>query len=437
MSKTGGRPGAEQIKGIAGGRAPGRAHPPALRISVILPTFNRAAYITAAIESVLAQTIPIHEFLVVDDGSDDGTQRVVQRYRSHLRYLHQSNQGKMAAIESALAETTGDLIWIMDDDDVATPNALAALAEPHRRNPDLIFSYGHLVQFTTTENGAIVEGRKSVYPSEDARPFLLKLMEDCFITGHPCVLARRSAYEGILPFDRSITSSVDYYFHLHMALLGPVACVDEIVLLQRQHSGMRGPAAARYEEAERVRRWKQSDRMLIEGMLNRLPLAAFDPTPGGTGAAPARRACLIQRAAIAARKQLWDRALQDLAEAFWIEHDVPLTRLELLILSRVLGCRYGIDEVYRKPFIISRLRKIGRSRPRECGIAGEIGRPLLHLMKNAIRAGRPSVFLDALGLWLRLMDFRSGTAASAAIATRAGKRAVGKLGRVATSRLRW
>lgn len=431
MSTTEHRLGAERIP-VATGKgdpAPQRLpleRAPEPRISVILPTFNRAAYVTAAIESVLAQTMPIHDFIVIDDGSDDGTNKAIERYRPRLRYLHQANQGKVAAIELALAEARGDLVWVMDDDDIASPNALAALVEPHRRDPDLVFSYGHLVKFTTTDDGKIVKGERPVYPEEDPRPFVVKLMEDCFITGHPCVLARRTAYEAMLPFDRSITSSVDYYFHVHMALLGAAACVDEVVLLQRQHSGERGTAAARYEESERVQRWKRSDRILIEQMLDRMELQAFDPGNGKKDSPLARRACLIQRAAIAARKQLWERALQDLSEAFWIEHDVPLTPLEFHILSRFLGCRYGIEEVYRKPHIISRLRKIARSRPQESGIAGELGRPLLHQMKNGIRAGSPNQFLDALGLWLRLMDFRSGTAASAAIAKRAFKRAIGK-----------
>lgn len=431
MSTREGRRGAERIPANTGQGDPAPRPLPLERvaeprISVILPTFNRAAYVTAAIDSVLAQTTPIHDFIVVDDGSDDGTNEAIERYRPRLRYLHQANQGKVAAIERALAETSGDLVWIMDDDDIAPPNALAALAEPHRRDPDLVFSYGHLVKFTATDEGEIAEGEKSVYPSEDTRPFLVKLMEDCFITGHPCVLARRTAYEAMLPFDRTITSSVDYYFHLHMAQVGPAACVDEIVLLQRQHGGERGPAAARYEESERVQRWKESDRILVESLLDRMELQAFDPGCGKTASPLTRRACLIQRAAIAARKQLWDRALQDLSEAFWIEQDVALTPLELHILTRFLGCRYGIEEVYRKPYIISRLRKIGRSRPQESGIAGELGRPLLHQMKDGIRSGSPNQFLDGLGLWLRLMDFRSGMAASAAIAARAFKRAMGK-----------
>ena len=407
-----------------------RKEPPQPRISVILPTFNRAAYVRAAIDSVLAQTLPVHEFIVVDDGSDDGTHREIERYSDRLRYIHQANQGKVAAIEAALAETTGDLVWIMDDDDIASPHALAALAEPFRHHPDLVLSYGNLVKFTTTDWGGVLEGETPVYPTGDPRPFLVKIMEDCFITGHPCVLARRSAYEAMMPFDRSVTSSVDYYFHLAMALRGPAAFVDEIVLLQRQHAGARGPAAERYAESERVQRWKQSDRVLIERMLDDMTLAQFDPEPGSgaEGSPLKRRACLIQRASIAARKQLWERALRDLSEAFAIEPDVAMTTLELYTLARLLGCRYGIEEVHRDPAILSRLRKLGKSRPRESTIPGELGRPLLHQMKNAARTRNPREFLRALRLWVRLMDVRSGVVASAAISRRVLRRAARRAG---------
>lgn len=439
MSSSEDRLGAERIAEIFGGGEPApalsqrqrRADP---RITVILPTFNRAAYVTTAIDSVLSQTMPIHEFIVIDDGSDDGTHKEIERYRPRLRYLHQENRGKVAAIERGLAETSGDLVWIMDDDDIASPHALAALSAPLRDDPNLVFSYGNLVKFTTTDWGGVIEGETPIYPIDDPRPFLLKMMEDCFITGHPCVLARRSAYEAMLPFDRSITSSVDYYFHLGMAELGPAAFVDEIVLLQRQHAGARGPVAERYEESERVQRWKRSDRVLIERMLDRLDLASFDPAPGeNSGTAPlTRRACLIQRASISARKQLWDRAFSDLAEAFVIERDTALTPLELRILSRHLGCRYGIEEVYHAPAILSRLRSLCKMRPRESALAGELGRPLLHQMKNALRVRRPDQFLAALQLWLRLMDVRSGVAASAAITRRAVRRTTGTRHRAAT-----
>lgn len=399
---------------------------PPPRISVILPTFNRDAYLAAAIDSVLGQTVPIHDFVVVDDGSTNGTRDVVAGYAPHVRYVHQPNGGKIAAIENGLGLIGGEFVWIMDDDDVACPNALAALVAPLVRDDTIVFSYGHLVKFTTDRDGKIVRTEKSLYPTADPRPFLLKFMEDGFITGQPCVLARRTALDTVLPFDRSITASVDYWLHLNMGLIGPTACVDEVVLLQRQHPGARGPLANRYQESERANRWKSSDTVIIGRLLERLMLDAFVPYPASRERMTTfdRRAALVQRGVIAARKQIWTRALEDFAEAFAIEPDDPLTALELRILSGALGCRYGIEEVYNEPEILDCLRALGDIRPREAGIAGQLGRPLLHRMKIAARLRQPAQMRAAFNAWLRLMNLRTGTVAALAALTRLLRRPV-------------
>lgn len=400
--------------------------PSALTVSVIMPTFNRAAYVATAIESILAQDWPIADFVVVDDGSDDDTRAVLASYQPRISVVHQQNQGKVAAIARGLAETRGDLVWIMDDDDIALPGALAALIAPLARDPAVMFSYGHMVKFTTDTQGDMVLGERSDYAEADPRPFLVKLMEDCFITGHPCVLVRRQCYLSMAPFDTGVTASVDYYFHLRIASQGPTALVKEVVLLQRQHGGARGPRAARYGEVERVRRWKQSDRLLIGRMLDDLPLDLFAPAPASlpTDTPLGRRATLIQKAAIAGRKQLWPVCGTLLAEAFAIQPQTRLTPLERHILSRVLGCRYGLDEVYEDPTILDRLRQITALRPREARLSSELGRPLLHQMRQAIREGNAVRLRLALRLWRRLFTRRTLPVAIFDIVARSLRRAI-------------
>ena len=77
-------------------------------ITVIIPAFNAAPYISRAIESALAQTIPVLEILVVDDGSVDNTAEVVSRYSSPVRLLRQPNAGVGAARNYAAREARGD-----------------------------------------------------------------------------------------------------------------------------------------------------------------------------------------------------------------------------------------------------------------------------------------------------------------------------------------
>jgi glycosyltransferase involved in cell wall biosynthesis len=384
----------------------------AARVSVILPTFNRARFIAASVQSVLDQTVPVHELLIVDDGSDDGTSEVIKRFGNQVTYCYQPNQGKTAAIETGLGIVTGDFIWVMDDDDIVPPTALAALLKPLMDDERAAFSYGEMVKFRESEDGSMIEGDHSVYPWDDERPFYVKLMEDCFITGHPCVLARRSAMEALRPLDRSVTASVDYYLYLGMGKQGDGVGVEEVVLYQRQHSGARGPLHNRYREADRNQRWIESDRRLVSRLLDELPLSRFAPRPDD------ERAARIQKAAIAARKKIWPVALAELEAALVIDPKRPLDQLELFVLSRCLGSRYGLDELYEDRRIIDRLRASCEMRPHETGIRSEIGRPLFHRIKLAIREKNWRELRLATTAWFRLMDTRSGVAALSASLSR-------------------
>jgi len=88
-------------------------------VSVVIPTYNRAAQIPHAIESVLSQTIPHVEVIVVDDGSSDGTGPMLRElYGDRIRYFAQVNQGVSVARNKGIAEATGQWIAFLDSDDL-------------------------------------------------------------------------------------------------------------------------------------------------------------------------------------------------------------------------------------------------------------------------------------------------------------------------------
>src|SRR5437867_9331299 len=96
--------------------------------SVIIPTFNRAAFVVEAVESVLRQTCRDFELIVVDDGSTDHTRKVLAPYASRLRYLHQENKGVSSARNSGVHATTGPWIAFLDSDDRWADDYLATQA---------------------------------------------------------------------------------------------------------------------------------------------------------------------------------------------------------------------------------------------------------------------------------------------------------------------
>lgn len=111
------------------------------KVSVIIPTFNRAALLPQAIDSALRQTLRDVEIVVVDDGSTDETPAVARQYGNRITYLRQSNRGVNAARNAAVTRSTGEFVALLDSDDVYMPHALELLTGLLTRFPKSGFAY--------------------------------------------------------------------------------------------------------------------------------------------------------------------------------------------------------------------------------------------------------------------------------------------------------
>ena len=94
-------------------------------VSVVIPAYNRAAYLAQAIDSVLAQTYTPLEIIVVDDGSTDDTAQLAASYLPRIQLIRQANAGAAAARNSGIAQSHGELIALLDSDDRWLPDKLA------------------------------------------------------------------------------------------------------------------------------------------------------------------------------------------------------------------------------------------------------------------------------------------------------------------------
>jgi glycosyltransferase involved in cell wall biosynthesis len=107
-----------------------------MKVSAVIPTFNRIGYIQRAIDSLLAQTVPVDEVIVVDDGSTDGTAEVVEaRYGSRVRVVRQPNTGVSGARRRGIQEARGEWIAFLDSDDEWTPERNRQLLDAAARVP--------------------------------------------------------------------------------------------------------------------------------------------------------------------------------------------------------------------------------------------------------------------------------------------------------------
>src|SRR5688572_14122550 len=127
---------------------------PSPLISVIVPTFNRAALLQSSLESLAGQTLERHlyETVVVDDGSTDSTREVCQCFsaRMKLKYFRIDNSGIAAAKNLGVFASSGSILLFFDDDDFADRNLLLEHAEFHRRHTDEnIAALGYTTWFPT------------------------------------------------------------------------------------------------------------------------------------------------------------------------------------------------------------------------------------------------------------------------------------------------
>jgi glycosyltransferase involved in cell wall biosynthesis len=108
--------------------------------TVLTPTYNRAHTLTRVWESLRAQTFPAFEWVVVDDGSTDGTAELIARWAGQapfpVRYLRQDNKGKHVAMNRGVAVAAGELMIVLDSDDACVPQALERLAFHWRSIPE-------------------------------------------------------------------------------------------------------------------------------------------------------------------------------------------------------------------------------------------------------------------------------------------------------------
>lgn len=383
---------------------------PAPTVSVILPTFNRAHLIAASIISLFEQTYPILEILVVDDGSTDNTEAVVAGFADRVRYVRQENGGKNAAINTGLRGVQGDLVWIMDDDDLAPRDALERLVAPFIADPSTAITYGALQKFREDDvTGEMHYEMTHPYPPEDGRSFFVRIMEDCYITGQPCVLVRRSSYDEIFPLPEKNVISEDYAVLLLLARRWSATRVDGVTLLQRQHDGPRGPAEIRYAAESRNARWSEADTELLRNLLPRVSLGELVGRSGAEVRDPReRRLGLFQKATIAARKKLWPMALEAVRDGVKEAPNAPLSDMDRLILGRMLGCRYGLDELLEAPETLDDLREAFSGLAEQRKAVGEVAALLPYLMKVALSEGEIRKAADILRLYLRFVGLVRG-----------------------------
>jgi glycosyltransferase involved in cell wall biosynthesis len=191
------------------------------RVSVIIPTYNRSKLLRVAVESVLAQTYPAIEIIVVDDGSKDDTAAVIAEYAGHVTYIEQANAGVSAARNTGFRASSGEYINFLDDDDTFMPTKIERQVAVLEAQPEA--GLVHCGYHHVNEEGTVLD-TTGVLPEGHV---LKELVCESFLTVHS-PLIRRQCLEQVGLFDETLPWTADGDLWLRIALAGyPFACVQE------------------------------------------------------------------------------------------------------------------------------------------------------------------------------------------------------------------
>jgi glycosyltransferase involved in cell wall biosynthesis len=202
-------------------------------VSVIIPNYNYGRFLKQAIDSVLAQTYPRVEALVVDDGSKDDSEEVLRGYGERIRWFRQQNQGVSAARNRGVRESHGAYLAFLDADDYWMPAKLEKQMELSLGDPELGLVGCRLDIFDELGVSRVCLDGMSGWVAQE-----LLLLQRCVVPGAgSSLLVPRALFEEMGGFDERLSTSADWDFCYRAASRRRIGFVPELLVRVRQHSG--------------------------------------------------------------------------------------------------------------------------------------------------------------------------------------------------------
>jgi GT2 family glycosyltransferase len=219
-------------------------------VSAIVPVYNGRRFLAEAVASMLRQSRPPDELVVVDDGSTDGSGDLVRAW-PEVRVVRQAHAGQGAALNRGISLTTGAYVTFLDADDRWAPEKLERQLAAFARQPELDLVYGHARQFFDGALGTRALARDARFAEREVLPARLP----------SAVMIRRAALERVGPFSETqpLGGVIEWFTRATDAGLR-VACLPRVVYERRIHAENQGVARAR-DRAEYAR--------MLKGVLDR------------------------------------------------------------------------------------------------------------------------------------------------------------------------
>lgn len=241
-------------------------------VTVLINTYNYGAYVGEAIQSVLDQDFPSREMeiLVVDDGSTDDTPAQLRKFQSKVRYVRKENEGQASAINLGAQLAAGELIAMLDADDLWAPTKLSKVVSTTSQHPSAGAIIHPLHYWRVGEN--VLFPDPYFRPSSTSYPVTRK--EILAYTGAPtsALCVRKKCLQQILPIPQRLRIMMDAYIHWLLPFVAPVIALDEYLGRYRIHgrnswfSSEDYRIADAHRASDQVRIRVECNRALIEEM---------------------------------------------------------------------------------------------------------------------------------------------------------------------------
>ncbi len=187
------------------------------KVSVIIPLYNLKHYIKEAIDSVLNQTYPKIEIIIVDDGSTDNPETVLNEYRNRIKVIRQENEGLASARNTGIKNSEGEYLVFLDADDYICPNKIETEIEILEKHPKIGWVYEK--SLTIDENKRIIRKLPDIAIKPTEQPpqgkIFHKLLLENLMPVNAVMIRRKVIDVGM--FDESLTSYEDWDFWIRVS----------------------------------------------------------------------------------------------------------------------------------------------------------------------------------------------------------------------------
>jgi len=196
-------------------------------VSLVTPTFNQSNYIKETIESVLRQDYPNVEYIVVDDGSTDGTSEILDKYSCKIKIVRQNNSGQGAALNKGWELCSGDYIGYLSSDDLLDSSAIQKLVDFMLRDSEIVCAY---------PNSNLIDEKSKIIKNAVCKDFSLKevlIKQECWIG--PGALLRRDVYDKVGGWKTNLKLAPDREYWLRVSNYGKIKMLKECLAGYRLH----------------------------------------------------------------------------------------------------------------------------------------------------------------------------------------------------------